>query len=117
MHSNRRSGFLGKATPRPCHRHPDPRDQHRDRQALLRSALAELAVVVMRIKGCQPKATIWRKSQRAYKARSVITITVQPGGTGRRRRGAGRATPGARDASLACKTFQATGMAGCERRH
>ena len=112
MHSSRRSGFLGKATPRPCHRHPT-----RGTSAVtgvLRSEppLENLLRWVIRITGCQPRATISWYNQRAYRPRSVITSTVWPGPTKPAKARSKAIHSGFQGCgTLACRTFQATGMA------
>ena len=58
MHSNRRSGFLGKATPRPCHRHPPRGTSAVTGTAFFDRPLRNLLWCVIRITGCQPKATV-----------------------------------------------------------
>ena len=58
MHSNRRSGFLGKATPWPCHRHPTRGTNAVTGTFFFDRPLLNLLWCVIRITGCQSKATI-----------------------------------------------------------
>jgi hypothetical protein len=108
---SRRAGLL-KAVPVPCQRVPGEGTKLRRGREVACGSGRKVPPVLIRKKGCQPKRTIRRNSQPAYRPRSASTMTVQPRGM------AGRSwrnirSQWRRQASgwLAGRIVQATGMA------